>query len=99
MAVKALHVGKLEDWKAVELFEREGAVLKSLDHPGIPSYIDAFFDEASEDGTFYLVQEYVDGDDLESRLEAGEQWDEGRAREVMRQVLESWCTSKTSVHR
>lgn len=31
-----------DDWKAIELFEREAVVLASLEHPGIPTHIDHF---------------------------------------------------------
>src|SRR5271155_869444 len=40
--VKELRVEKLEDWKALELFEREGRVLSSLSHPNIPAFRDFF---------------------------------------------------------
>ena len=39
VAVKALHLGRLENWKILELFERETRVLKSLDHEFIPDYM------------------------------------------------------------
>src|SRR5271155_4908136 len=40
--VKELRVEKLDDWKALELFEREGRVLASLSHPNIPAFCDFF---------------------------------------------------------
>lgn len=51
--------------KAQELFEREAAILKSLNHPGIPRFYD-FFIEA---GNKYLVMELVHGQDLEKRVQ------------------------------
>lgn len=50
--------------KARELFEREAAILKTLNHPGIPRFYD-FFVEA---GNKYLVMELVHGHDLERRV-------------------------------
>lgn len=50
--------------KAQELFEREAATLKCLNHPGIPRFYD-FFVEA---GKKYLVMELVHGQDLEQRV-------------------------------
>ncbi len=50
--------------KAQELFEREAAVLKTLNHPGVPRFYD-FFVEA---GKKYLVMELLHGQDLEKRV-------------------------------
>ena len=36
VAVKALSLRALRDWKQLDLFQREGKVLASLSHPGIP---------------------------------------------------------------
>ncbi|HEY0712298.1 MAG TPA: hypothetical protein VGF45_06475, partial [Polyangia bacterium] len=38
--VKVLGLVGLSGWKAVELFEREAAVLRGLSHPGIPRFLD-----------------------------------------------------------
>lgn len=40
VAVKLLDLRRVDDWKAVELFEREARVLQTLDHPGIPKYVE-----------------------------------------------------------
>jgi serine/threonine-protein kinase len=50
--------------KAQELFEREAATLKRLNHPGIPQF-DDFFIEA---GKKYLVMELIHGQDLEKHI-------------------------------
>jgi serine/threonine protein kinase len=50
VAIKSLDFLKLNDWKDVELFEREAAVLRSLDHRSIPSYVDIHKDEVDIDG-------------------------------------------------
>ena len=36
VAVKQLHLSRLKDWKALELFEREAAILQQLHHPRLP---------------------------------------------------------------
>lgn len=61
VAVKEMLVRKADSLKALELFEREAAVLERLDHPGIPKYIDDFVVEAGKNSAFYLVQEFIDG--------------------------------------
>ncbi|MCA9656893.1 MAG: protein kinase [Myxococcales bacterium] len=68
--LKELRLEMLEEWKSLELFEREVATLRSLDHPAIPSYVDAVLDR--ERGRFALVQEYVEGRTLADVIDAGE---------------------------
>lgn len=45
VVLKELDLRRAGDWKAVELFEREGQVLRSLDHPAIPKLLNAFVEE------------------------------------------------------
>lgn len=91
VVVKELHIELLEDWKAVELFEREAEILKSLDHGKIPAYIDAFHiaDEAKGLSRLFLVQAHLPGEDLERGLERGSLlMNEARAKAFAREVLE-----------
>ncbi|MDP6944917.1 MAG: protein kinase, partial [Myxococcota bacterium] len=72
VAVKALDLRHVKDWKAVELFEREGRVLAQLDHPGIPRYVEFVAVEGDHAG--YLVQELAAGQSLDTRLERGQRF-------------------------
>lgn len=36
VAIKVLSLQQIQDWKSLELFEREVKVLKNLNHPKIP---------------------------------------------------------------
>ncbi len=58
---KLLHLDLLSDWKAVELFEREAAVLKALHHERIPAYKDFFRADVEGTARFVLVREFVEG--------------------------------------
>ena len=62
--VKMLSVAKAKDLKSIELFEREAEVLKALDHPSIPTHLDAFVVEEEGDVQLYLVQEWIEGETL-----------------------------------
>jgi serine/threonine protein kinase len=42
VALKALSFRQINDWKILELFEREAKVLAQLNHPAIASYLDYF---------------------------------------------------------
>ena len=63
--VLAAHVSDRPDLKA--RFEREAQTLASLSHP----HICPVFDIGREEGTDYIVMEFVDGDTLAERLRRG----------------------------
>lgn len=88
VALKRLAIRSVGDWKAVELFEREGRVLRALDHPAIPSYVDAFvLDEDTDDPRFFLVQEYIEGVSLADQLADGRRFDEAEVVDFLEQML------------
>ncbi len=70
VAVKELHFEHLDNWKYLELFEREAKMLSMLDHRGIPEVFD-FFQGRSTVTTLYIVQEFIEGASLKQRMESG----------------------------
>jgi serine/threonine protein kinase len=50
-----------------ERFDREARAISRLDHP----HICALYDVGEQDGTAYLVMQYLDGETLAARLERG----------------------------
>ncbi len=56
VAVKALSLRTMADWKQLELFEKEADALRSLSHPGIPAYRDYFEVDSDGDRAYFLVQ-------------------------------------------
>ena len=103
VAVKELLLRDVSDWKAIELFEREGQTLKHLDHPGIPYYVDAFHLDDDGEERFFLVQEFVDGEDFETLVDEGLIVDEEEARAFLAELLEILvylqCLSPPVIHR
>ena len=66
VAVKEMIVGDgIQEKKAIEDFTREANVLARLSHPGIPTLIDYF----AENARHYLVMEFVAGGDLQHVLD------------------------------
>ena len=59
VVIKQLRLERLDDWKSMELFEREASVLRGLEHPHIVGYVDDFALE--QDGAMVLVQRFVAG--------------------------------------
>jgi serine/threonine protein kinase len=74
------------DWKRFDLFEREVAVLKTLDHPGIPRYIDSYASEPT--GDYFLVMELVAGHPLSRRIAEQQRLDGAVLRDLLAQGLE-----------
>lgn len=81
-AIKCLSFRKIEEWKTWELFEREAKILKNLDHPQIPKYIDFFSVETEEGIELYLVQEYVEGKSLAQLVREGKYFSEQEVIEI-----------------
>jgi serine/threonine protein kinase len=85
VAIKRLTLTSVGDWRAVELFEREARVLRSLEHTAIPRYIDFFCLEAK--GQLHLVQELVEGETLAARIAAGARFSEEEVTDIASQIL------------
>lgn len=80
---------------AQDLFEREAETLEELGstHPQIPDLF-AFFPLATpgiqagkEDQFFYLVQEFIDGQDLEAELKTKGKFSEAEVLKVLQEIL------------
>ncbi|MEZ4429895.1 MAG: serine/threonine-protein kinase [Nannocystaceae bacterium] len=90
VAIKCLPLASLSEWKPVELFEREARVLESLDHPGVPAYIEAFEDGDGDDASghrFYIVCEYFEGPTLQAEIERGRRFRPAQARALFGALL------------
>jgi len=94
---------------AQTLFEREAAVLEELgnEHSQIPSLL-AFFEltvpslqPGKNDQFFYLVQEFIDGHNLEEELAVKGKFSEAETMEVLREILKvlDFVHSRGSIHR
>ena len=90
-ALKELSFQNIGEWKAWELAEREANILKSLNHPQIPDYIDFFTIETDQDTHMYLVQEYVDGQSLTQLVHENRRFTENDVLQIalgMSRILE-----------
>lgn len=63
-AIKELLVRKVESVKALELFGREVRILRELNHPGVPEFIEELHVDAGRSVALYLVQEFIDGETI-----------------------------------
>jgi len=70
--------------KAAQLFEQEAQRLQVLgSHPQIPASIDYFI----EAGGQYLIQEYINGNNLSEELSEEGLWDEPKVRQLLLELL------------
>jgi len=69
VALKELVFRQIPDLETIDTFAREGRVLRQLDHPRIPRYIDSFADGEGAETRFYTAQSYVQGESLLDRLD------------------------------
>jgi serine/threonine protein kinase len=89
VAIKELRVELLDDWKHVELFQREARVLKLIDNPGVPRVYEVIEAE-SETGkpSLCLVQEWIEGRSLREHIEHGPLLGEVEIEQITRGVLD-----------
>lgn len=79
-ALKKLHLAQMASWQELERFEREIAVLRHLDHPGIPRFLDAW--QSNEPPEAVLVQEYLPGRNLRQWIESGRRFTESEVIQI-----------------
>jgi len=88
VALKYLSFRRMNDWKVLELFEREAKVLSQLNHPAIPRYLDYFQVDSDRDRDFYIVQQLVEGKSLAQAIADGWHSSEDDIKQIAEQVLE-----------
>jgi serine/threonine protein kinase len=100
VVLKQLRIDRMDDWKALELFEREAQVLATLAHPRIPRYHDFFGFDGSQSlaasalaahpraASLVLVQGYVEGRSLREAIAAGKRAGADEIERLLRDSLE-----------
>ncbi|MBW4605008.1 MAG: serine/threonine protein kinase [Calothrix sp. FI2-JRJ7] len=76
VVVKLLLFNPDFSWDDLKLFEREAEVLKALDHPAIPKYLDYFEVETELGKGFALVQTYIEAPSLQDWIQSGRTFSE-----------------------
>ncbi|WP_042342284.1 bifunctional serine/threonine-protein kinase/formylglycine-generating enzyme family protein [Calothrix sp. PCC 7507] len=84
--------------RVIEFFEKEAAILERLGkHPQIPQLLAHF----SQDQHLYIVQEFIEGQDLSREMIPGKRLSEGYATKLLQDVLEvlSFVHGQGVIHR
>jgi serine/threonine protein kinase len=76
------------NWDDLKLFEREVEVLKCLDHPAIPRYLDYFEVETEIGKGFALVQADLKARSLQQWMQSGRTFSEADLKTIATQLLE-----------
>jgi Protein kinase domain len=87
VVVKLLLFGTDFNWDDLKLFEREAAVLKSLEHPAIPQYLDYFDVETALGKGFGLVQTYLEAKSLQDLIQSGRTFSETELKQIAQEIL------------
>ena len=87
VVVKLLLFGPDFTWDDLKLFEREAEVLKSLDHPAIPKYLDSFEVETKQGKGFALVQTYIEARSLQDWIKSGRTFSEEELKIIAKELL------------
>jgi serine/threonine protein kinase len=74
--------------KAKERMEKEAQVLKVINHPNVVKAYDSF----EENGTYYIVLEYIEGESLKDRIKK-----EGKLKEA-RSIFEKILSGLKAIH-
>jgi serine/threonine protein kinase len=88
VAIKVISLKRLDNFKMLELFEREAKILSQLDRFDIPKYIDFFQVDRPRHRLFYIVQQLVEGENLAALIEKGWQPSELEVKQIAERILE-----------
>ncbi|KAI0047899.1 Pkinase-domain-containing protein [Auriscalpium vulgare] len=102
-AVKVIHGAKMRgnDPAKIQNFQREIAILESLDHPSICRLKETFFGGKNENNDIFLVLEYIPGGDLLDYILKRNGLKEDEARKFTRQMCDalSYIHGRNITHR
>lgn len=88
---------KVEHPRMLQLFKLEAAILNRFKHSQIPQTVECF----EHQGDFFLIQDFVAGDDLSKEFTIGHQWHETKVIEFLREMLQvlGYVHQKQAIHR
>lgn len=88
VVVKLLRFHPDFEWVDLKLFEREAQILRSLNHPRIPRYLDYLDLDLPDCRGFALVQTYIAAQSLEQYLAGGRSFSETELQQIAASILQ-----------
>jgi eukaryotic-like serine/threonine-protein kinase len=88
---------KVEHPRMLQLFKLEAAILSRFKHNQIPKTVECF----EHQGDFFLVQDFVAGDDLSKEFTIGHHWSETKVIQFLQEMLKvlGYVHQKQAIHR
>lgn len=88
---------KVEHPRMLQLFKLEASILGRFKHSQIPKTVECF----EHQGDFFMVQDFVAGDDLSKEFTIGHQWSEAKVVGFLREMLKvlGYVHQKQAIHR
>jgi eukaryotic-like serine/threonine-protein kinase len=88
---------KVEHPRMLQLFKLEAMILSRFKHSQIPQTVECF----EHHGDFFLVQDFVAGDDLSKEFTIGHQWHETKVIQFLQEMLKvlGYVHQKQAIHR
>jgi eukaryotic-like serine/threonine-protein kinase len=88
---------KVEHPRMLQLFKLEARILARFQHSQIPQTVECF----EHQGDFFMVQDFVAGDDLSKEFTIGHQWSEAKVVRFLREMLDvlSYVHQQQAIHR
>ena len=83
--------------RMLQLFHLEAAILARFKHSQIPKSVDCF----EHEGDFFLVQDFVAGDDLSKEFTIGHKWSEAKVVQFLCEMLRvlGYVHQQNAIHR
>lgn len=95
VAIKRIHPHLISDLDAIQRFQREAKALSRLNHPGIVRFHDFYV----EDGAYFIIINYLDGQTLEEKLEAAKRKGKLLPLEETKTIVLQLCDALAYAHR
>ncbi len=89
VAIKVISLQYVDNFKILELFEREAKTLSQIDHPNIPKYIDYFQIDRPTHRLFYIVQQLAEGENFDDLIKEGWNPNENEVQQIAERLLET----------
>jgi len=86
--LKIFDIAETSSWKPLDQFKREADILRTLNHPRIPKYIESFETVIEGKFLFVLVMEYIQGDTIEAFISSGKKFTEEQIEELLAELAE-----------
>jgi eukaryotic-like serine/threonine-protein kinase len=88
---------KVDHPRMLQLFKLEAAILDRFKHSQIPQTVECF----EHQGDFFMVQDFVAGDDLSKEFTIGHQWSEAKVVRFLREMLKvlGYVHQQQAIHR